>query len=316
MNPPVTYALALQLIPRARDLMPDRVEELEGAALELGSQVSVAPQIYARVGSGQNPDQESGDPAYRDFQLVGRIKGELAAGRPDRARELLLRMNDSATRSQISELIRFTEAALAVEAHSEMATPLANLLRRGIKRTLIYTAMIASTRQTDVALQILPLAVRDAETLPAEQRVRLFAALSLAVVRIDPQAAMGTLDQLIKAYNDVYSSPRRGRFDPRAARQIYNSDVRVDASSDSSLILPGARGMYEAVQTERGRHNFTLKAPGVAGFDMRSFLVGADGLEPGRLEAAILGLRDETMRAASLEALSVMRTRAAKSRKY
>jgi hypothetical protein len=312
-NPTAAYALALQLVPRSRDLTPDRVDELETAVAALASEISSAAQIQARLGASQNPDQESGDPAYRDFQLTGRIKGELAAGRIDRARELLTRITDSDTRTQLAELIKFTEAGHAAEAHSDQAMPLANLLRGGVKRSLVYAGIIGNAAQPDAALQVLPLAVHDVEPLPAEQRIRLLAALSAALVKTDTQAAMGTLDLLVRAYNDVYSNPRRGRFEPRAARQIYNKDTGVDTSTDSSLILAGTRGMYEAVQTERGRHNFTLKAPGVSALNLANFLMAAGTVDSGRLEAPILGLRDENTRAGALVRLGDLRIRSAKA---
>ena len=69
------------------------------------------------------------------------------------------------------------------------------------------------------------------------------------------------LNQLVAAYNDVRANPRRGKFDPASVRRTFNP--RSDANSDSSLILPGNRGFYEAVQGERGRHNFGLRVPGV-----------------------------------------------------
>jgi hypothetical protein len=313
MNPPVAYALALQLIPRARDLAPDKVDELEQAVAALASQVSSASQIQAQLGPPENPNQDSGDRAYRDFQLTGRIKGELAAGRIDRARELLSRITDSETRSQLAELIRFTEAGRALEAHNDQVLPIANLMRGGIKRSLIYTGIISNATQLDAALQVLPLAVHDVEPLPAEQRIRLLAGLSTALVKTDTQSTMGTLDLLVRAYNDVYSSPRRGRFEPRAARQIFNKDSGVDSTTDSSLILAGTRGMYEAVQTERGRHNFVLKVPGVSALNLASFLMAAGSIDPARLEAAILSLRDENTRAQALVRIGDLRIRAAKA---
>jgi hypothetical protein len=313
MNPSVAYALSYQLIPRARDLAPDRVNDLQDALSQLASQVSSSAQIEARLGPAENPDQYSGDPAYRDFQLTGRIKGELAAGRIDRAREWLSRITDSDTRSQLAELIKFTEAGRAVEAHSDQALPLANRLRGGIKRSLIYVGIIGNAVQPDAALQVLPLAVHEVEPLPAEQRIRLLAGITAALVKTDTQSAAGTLDLLVRAYNDVYSNPRRGRFEPRAARQIFSRDAAVDTSTDSSLILAGTRGMYEAVQTERGRHNFVLKVPGVSALNLASFLMAAGAIEPGRLEGTILGLRDENTRAQALVRIGDLRIRTAKA---
>jgi hypothetical protein len=313
MNPTVAYAMAYQLIPRAEDLTPDKVDDLKKAVTELASSVSSAAQIEARLGASENPNQDSGDPAYRDFQLTGRIKGELAAGRIDRAGELLSRITDSDTRSQLAELIKFTEAGIAAEKHSDHAMPLANIMRGGVKRSLVYAGIISNAAQPDAALQVLPLAVHDVEPLPAEQRIRLLAGISAAVVKSDVQAAMGTLELLVRAYNDVYSNPRRGRFEPRATRQIFNRDTGVDNTTDSSLILAGSRGMYEAVQTERGRHNFVLKVPGVSALNLASFIMTASSADPSLLEAAILGLRDENTRAQALVRLGDLHIRSAKS---
>jgi hypothetical protein len=224
-------------------------------------------------------------------------------------------MNDFAARGQLGALADFREAAGAIEAHREQAMALANLLRSGIKRSLLYIGIIGAAKEPDTALQVLPLATKDIAPLPAEQRVRLLAALSAALAHSDTQSAMGTLDLLVKAYNDVYTSPRRGKFDPRAARRTFNANSSVDTSTDSSLILAGTRGFYEAVQTELGRHNFMLKAPGVTALSMASFLTAAASVEPGLLEGAVLGLRDENTRAQALVRLAELRIKAAKMAK-
>jgi hypothetical protein len=304
-NPTVADALAAQLVPRARDLAPDQVDKLEAAA--------AASQVQARLGAAENPDPQSGGPAYRDYWLIGQIQNALAGGRVEQARGLLTSLSDSAARSQLAALVNFRDAARAIEAHSDQSMSLANLLGGGVKRSLLYIAMLSAAAQPDLALQVLPLASKDILPLPAEQRVKLFSALSAALVRSDTQTAMSTLDSLVKAYNDVYVNPRRGKFDPKAARRLYNKDSGVDSNSDSSLILAGTRGFYEAVQTELGRHNFMLKAPGVAAFNIGNFLTAAAAVDPGRLEAAILGLRDENTRAGALARLGAVRIKAAKA---
>jgi hypothetical protein len=81
------------------------------------------------------------------------------------------------------------------------------------------------------------------------------------------------------------------------------------------LILAGPRGLYEAVQTGRGRRNFVLKVPGVTAFTPGNFLLSAGTIEPERLEAVILGLRDENTRAGALVRLAELRIRTAKSRR-
>jgi hypothetical protein len=88
-------------------------------------------------------------------------------------------------------------------------------------------------------------------------------------------------------------------------RRTYNP--RSDANSDSALILPGHRGFYEAVQGERGRHNFGLRVPGVSAFTLTAFLASSGALDPDRTAAAVLGLRDETTQSAAWVSLAALR---------
>jgi hypothetical protein len=305
-NPVVSYALAYQLLPRARDLTPDRVAEFEKAIVELeAANPGIAAQVQAAVGAAQNPDPESGDPATRNFWLTGQVQGAIAAHQFDRARQLLARIDDLPVRGQIAALIAFGEAAYAIENKSDQAIGMANLLKPGIKRSLLYISMISTSPNRDAALQLLPLAAKDIAPLPAEQRVRLLSALAAGLVRADAEAAFGVLNQLIAAYNDVRANPRRGRFDPASVRRTFNP--RSDANSDSALILPGHRGFYEAVQGERGRHNFGLRVPGVDAFTLTTFLASAGQLDPDRMAAALLGLRDETTQSAAWVSLAALR---------
>jgi hypothetical protein len=217
-------------------------------------------------------------------------------------------VKDIAARGQLKALIDFQEAALAVEKHSDQAVSMANQLRAGIKRSLLYISIIANAPRMDLALQVLPLASKDISPLPAEQRVRLLSALSTALLRTDVDSALATLSRVINAYNDIRVNPRRGKFDPAAARRTYNS-----ATGDSALILAGARGLYEAVQTERGRQNFVLHAPGADAFSITAFLAAAPAVDPDRLGAILTSLRDENTQAAAWVKLAEVRLRKAKS---
>ena len=228
-NPTVAYALPYQLLPRARDLMPDRVPDFEKAMAQLETDnPGVASRVQAGLGAAQNPDPESGDPAVRNFWLVGQIQSALASGQFDRARQLLTRVDDPPVRGQISALIAFAEAAHAVESKSDQALGMANLLKPGIKRSLLYLAIIATPPHRDTPMQMLPLASKDIEPLPAEQRVRLLSALSAALVRTDVDAALNVFNQLIAAYNDVRANPRRGKFDPVSVRKTFQPEKRCE----------------------------------------------------------------------------------------
>ena len=207
-NPVVAYALAYQLLPRARDLTPDRVAEFEKAMVNLeAANPGIAAQVQAALGAAQNPDPESGDPATRNFWLTGQVQGAIAAHQFDRARQLLARIDDLPVRGQIAALITFGEAAFAIENKSDQAIGTANLLKPGIKRSLLYISMISTSPNRDGALQLLPLAAKDIAPLPAEQRVRLLSALGAGLVRADTDAAFGVLNQLVVFVPEVSSIP-------------------------------------------------------------------------------------------------------------
>ena len=62
---------------------------------------------------------------------------------------------------------------------------MANLLKPGIKRSLLYISHDGSaSANRDAALQVMPLATKDIGPLPAEQRVRLLSALATGLVRV------------------------------------------------------------------------------------------------------------------------------------
>ena len=298
-NPTVAYALVYQLLPQARDLMPDSVADLESALAEIAQAFpAVANQVQFALRAPQNLNPDSGDPAVRNFWLTGQIQGAVAGAQFDRARQLLARLDDPPVRGQINALIAFNEAARALENKSDQALSLANQLKPGIKRSMLYIGMIAGSTRPDVALGLVPLAAKDIALLPAEQRVRLLSALAASLVRVDTETSFGILNQLVASYNDVRTNPRRGKFEPAKVSR---------ATSDSSLILPGNRGFYEAVQTQRGRRNFGLHVPGVDAFTLAAFLAAADPKDYERLSAAILGLRDETTQAAAWVTLAQLR---------
>jgi hypothetical protein len=308
-NPVVAYALAYQLLPRARDLMPDRAPDLEKAIAELAAEdASAAGQVQARLGAMENPDQESGDPAKRITWLISQIRGALAGGQIERAYDLLPDVSDLPVRGQLKALIAFFEAARAIEKRNDQAVSMANLSKSGIKRSLLYIAVIANAPRLDLALQVLPLAAKDIAPLPAEQRVRLLSALAAALLRTDLDSSLAVLSQVVAACNDVRTNPRRGKFDPASVRRTFNSG----SGSDSSLIATGNRGFYEAVQTERGRHNFVLRTPGVDAFSLSAFLSAAGAIDPDRLGAILTSLKDENTQAASWVKLAEVRLRAAR----
>jgi len=311
-NPTGTWAMGWQLLPQARALEPARVTELENALAAAQSAFAIPTgQIQSVLGTGENPDPDSGDPAARNYWLVGQVQGALAGDRVDQARALLASITDLPARGQLTVIVGFREAVVAIAQRPEQALSLVNLLPGGIKRAVLYISMIATAKDSDTPIQISALATRDIVPLPAEQRVRLLSTLAATLLRSNVDTAMTVLRDLVRAANDVYVNPRRGRFDPASVRRTFNPNATT--SSDTALILPNANGFFEAVQTVRGRHNFTLRAPGLVAFKIVDFLSAANGVDPGRLEAAILELKDENTRMAALVRLGDVRIKGAKA---
>ena len=305
-NPVVAYALAYQLLPRARDLVPDRAPDLEKAMVQLAAENASAALVQAKLGAMENPDPESGDPAARTAWLVSQIRSALMAGQFDRANQLLTSVSDRPARTQMAALCGFEEAAQAVPKRREQAVRLTNQLKPGVKRSLLYIAIIANETRLDLALEVLALASKDIATLPAEQRVRLLSALAKALLHVDVDSSLGVLNQLVDAYNDVRVNPRKEKFDPAAARRIFNSG----GGSDSSFVMAGSRGFYEAIQLPRGRQNFPLRAPGADAFSIAAFLPAAAAIDRDRLGAIVTGLRDENIQAGAWVKLAEVRLKA------
>src|SRR5262249_26229149 len=160
--------------------------------------------------SGENPDPNGGDAARRNYWLVGQVQAALGADRVEEARSLLASITDVPARGQVTTIVEFRDAALAIKARPEQALPLANLLPGRIKRALLYIGIIATANDSDTAIQMAALAARDIAPLPAEQRVRLSSALSAALLRTSVDSAMTAFREVISASNDAYISPRRG----------------------------------------------------------------------------------------------------------
>ncbi len=190
----------------------------------------------------------------------------------------------------------------------QWAFTLANGIRPGVKRALLYVGLTAAARDRGEALGYFGLAIRDAELLPAEQRMVIAAALTNVMLHVDTDNGIRALNLFVKAANDAYSGPREGRFDPQVFRK---HSLRSEATTftDSSLILMNSRCLCEIVDSGRGRHSFTLKVPGVQLTQLDAVVRNATGADTEPLEAALFSLRDETLMASGLNALAALRLR-------
>ena len=246
---------------------------------------AAAAQVVAKLGAAENPDPDSGDPAVRLAFLIRQIRSAMAAGQFDRARDLLRSVSDMPARGQLKSLIDFSEAASAIEQRSDQAASMANQLRPGIKRALLYIAMIANAPRLDLALQVLPLAAKDITLLPAEQRVRLLSALAAALLHTDLDSSLAVLNQVVEACNDVRVNPRNSTRPARAHVQFEQRDgQRRDSGRESRLL--------QSRQTERGGR-ISVACPRRRRILSRCVPDGGRRRRSDRLGAIILGARRE-----------------------
>ena len=304
VDPIIAYALGYQVLPKARDLGLDSVDKLEKAMEVFEAQAAIPVAQIQSALRQQVSAREGGDAGARRERAVTRSLEAASGGRFPQARESLSGVDDPGIRGQVDALIDFAEAARAVQLRDfALALRLANGQRPGVKRILLYAAIM--TARPEKVSDLLPLAAKDAERLPAEVRMLTLSAIAAAAFPADAERALVTLGQVIEATNDAGQRPRRGRFNPKIVRAIYTG--AADATTDAALILFGRRGLYEAVDTGIGRHNFALRISGADAFSLPTVVRHGAAIDLKRLEAVLLGLHDETRLAEALNALAAAR---------
>jgi hypothetical protein len=307
-DPVAAYAIGYQLLPKVDDFAPDIADDVRKAVAAVRALAGAqAGQVESAFTSSGSADPEGGEGPRKRDRLVGRVLAAAVARKFAEARDLLTSVDDLPVRSQVGPLIDFAESAVALEKKDvQWSFTLANGLRGGVKRALLYAGLAAASRDHGEALGYVALGLRDIELLPAEQRMLITAGLAGAMLRVDADNGLSALNLFVKAANDAYSSPREGRFDPQVIRK-HSPLSKSTTFTDSSLILANRRCLCEAVDTGRGRHNFTLKVPGLQATQLTDVVRNASGVDTGRLEAILLALKDETLMAAGLNALAALR---------
>ena len=304
-DPVVGYALAYQLLPKASDMAPDTTDRLQQVLVQLQALASsAATEVQSQLAVGANGARSESDAAARAHTIAA-VWHAVGQGHFAEARELGKGNSDLVSRSQIASLIDFAESGAAA-SHKDIAwaSTLADSLVPGIKRSLLYAGIAAASGSRDVALGPFQLALRDIRPLPAEQRMFTLAGNAGAIFGAAPDNGLLALGLMIDACNDAYVSPHKGFFDPQVLRR---PSPKGSISTDSSLILFNRRGLLEVVDTGQHRYNFTLRVPGVEALRLPAVLPLARGVDPARLEALILGLKDEAQMAEALNALVAVR---------
>ena len=119
---------------------------------------------------------------------------------------------------------------------------------------------------------------------------------------------MVTLNQVIAALNDIREHPHIGKFDPESLRTSNNAALRTKQPQESVAILFTRGDLSEFVDSAIQRHTFSLQPNGAAVFTLEGLLkaasTGARPIDPRRLEAALLDLKDETRQARAFNGLA------------
>jgi len=301
------YAIASQMLPKVDDYAPDYADKLREALPQITQLAgSGASQVQSAFTGKQGADPEGGEAARVRDRLVTKVLALVGSKRFAEARDLLHEVDDQGVSGQVRVLADFGEAAYALERKDpQWAFTLSNTIRGGVKRALLYAGTAVATQDRQEALAYFQLGIRDADLLPAEQRIVTAAALSSVMLPSDAENGFLALGLLVNAANDAYTSPHKVKFEPQVVRKVYSATAST--FTDSSLILANSRCLCEVVDTGRGRHTFAVKVPGIRGFDLTSVVKNASSVDPVRLEAVLAGLRDETRLASAMNSLAALR---------
>lgn len=308
-HPVDAYSAAVQVLHESKGVAPDLVYELQqiiqrlaplvGARAEsLNTQYEVGPADLQRP-SVLTASADSGTAITRVFHAI-RSRNFRAA------RAVARGLSAGGALGQVSSIIDFAEAANEIERGDLVAAlPLANALAPGIKRSLLYSAMTAASKGSDLGLGILQLAYKDAEPMAAEHRMIVLSAAAHAVLPKDLDNGLVALKLLVEAENDAARRPRKAFFNPSSAQRVFSGEAA--SGTDTSLVLFNRRCLCEVVVAREGRIYFGLKILGANVFRLADVVRNAAGADPLRLEAILLSLRNERQMAEALLALAELR---------
>jgi hypothetical protein len=297
-DPVVAFAIARQLLRPGWIEEQDMLDKLKSLYSQLAAMSDASPASVLSA-------LELGTPNLAGMELMARDRGLLAviaasqAKQFGDARELVRRVNDAAARRIAAELVDFAESADAISRKDlQWATTLANGLRPGVKRALLYAGIAAAAPTREGAFEMIQLGMKDITDLVPEQQMFLFAASGIAAFRLDPDTALMVLGEYVRASNDAYATPRRRN------RRVGTT---VGPGRGTATILYNRRGLAEVVDDGSAvRYRFPLRVPGVTEMTLAGFLRAGRRADPERLESNVVALKSETQLADGLIALAGM----------
>jgi hypothetical protein len=309
VHPADAYSAAVQILYVSKNAAPDLIDELQQIIRKLASLIGVRAEalnaeFQIRAADLERPSVLTG--GADSGPEIARVFHAIRSGNFPAARALAGRLSAGGALGQVSLILDFAEAAHAIERGDlTAALPLANLLQPGIKRSLLYSAMTAASRNRDQGLGTLQLAFKDAEPMAPEHKMIVLSAAANAVLRKDLDNGLLALKLLVDAANDAARRPRRAFFDAASAQRAFSG--MASSGTDTSLMLFNRRCLCEVVIAREGRIYFGLNTSGGNVYRLADVVRNAAGVDPVRIEALLLGLRDERQMAEALLALAELR---------
>jgi hypothetical protein len=296
-DPAGAYALASQLLPKARELAVEHAGALEGALLVIEPLAGAdAAKIRAKLGAAPRPRKVDYGSPEGDTEALGQACSDFKAGNYRAARAVLSGIA-AAARAQVADLIQFAEAAVSLpKKDAEQILDREIYPDSGAKRSLLYAAIASATTNRTAALKAVTLGLKDAEPLTTGQRACILPALATAALLVGPDQAVAILRQMVAADNAITGNSGSG-----------GAEASRDPSANAPDIRCRTTGPVELVNAPEGKLAFPLRPPGVAVFTISAFLEQARAVEFSQLESAVLELQDETHRVNGLLALAKLR---------
>ncbi len=296
------YSIASQLVPKARDLELDSLEDLQKLVTQIKANLGGTPSASTQAGTDLDT------PAARRARAVRLVLSAIRGKRIEEARRLVPAVDDQADRQQLLELIDFGEGAAAIGAKDiSRAVQAAGQSRAGVKRSMLYAGLMANAT-AEIASQQVDLLARDAAVVPAEFRTLVLSLGAGALFGRDPERALTVLNDAVTALNA--SGSRKARYDPATRRTVFTGGAAT--GTDVPVIRYGETQLLETVdaggsRTGGIRMNFELSAPGATTYTVPAAVKAAKGVDYRRIEGTVLGLRDEWRQAQALLALVELR---------
>jgi hypothetical protein len=304
-DPVLSYAIVHQILPVIGNIAPDDLARFERIQNELALNAAAgAAQVNAQLTPEEGVPLEGINPALRRDRLIAKFRTEWSSGRLDRAAELMSRIDDQVVRSQLDGLMRWGQVLAAMrQKNFDRAMSLAHVFQPGARRALLYTSIAGVTKDRVLAQEAVKLAWRDVEPMPAEQRAYLLMPIAARMFDLGQDTAYTVLGQVVTAFNDARTRPRRFRFNARAERTLFNANK--DPNLEGNILIRNGRGVSEALDSGRSRFSFPLQPPGVDAFDLPKLVQYAKTADTERIESVLLQLRNEAKLVSALVACAL-----------